>query len=107
MARRRAQPRQLVITAGPWRIAPIALPVRQWLDSGVSASGISSNVVELSYDKSSFKLYVTFRGYKTNPSVTYAYFGVPEQVARDMYHSNSLGLFVQRRLTPYFYYQVV
>jgi hypothetical protein len=95
----------LIIAAGPGKIAQPVMPTQRWLDSGAAAGGISSCVVSLSYDKKAQILYVTFAGYKTKPNVNYAYYGVPEITARDFYHASSLGIFVARRLEPFYYYQ--
>jgi hypothetical protein len=104
--RRKVSPlRPLFITPGPWCIAQPALPVGEWMKTGATAGGISSTVVSLSYDLKTRTLYVTFRGYKTKPNVTYFYYGVPPIEARNFYHASSLGIFVARRLEPFYYYQ--
>lgn len=106
MARRRApQPiKPLYYTALPWKVTG-GVPTQQWIDSGVRVGTISSCVVSISYDKENEMLYVEFLGYKQAPNPTYIYYHVPENVARQMYHSSSMGVFVHRRLTPYFTYQ--
>ena len=105
MARKQAPLAPLIIGAGPSQIALPRLPVMKWIMSGDEAVGISTSVASLSYDHKLRLLYVTFHGYRTKPGVTYFYYGVSPFVARDFYHANSLGLFVQRRLEPFFYYQ--
>jgi hypothetical protein len=60
----------------------------------------STSVASVGYDKSSETLEVEFR----NESV-YRYFGVPEQIYKELLTTSSLGRFINYRIKPYFPYE--
>lgn len=73
-----------------------------WIEAGVYVKVESSNVAAIKYVKGRDELHVEFKAKGRGKNPRYAYHGVPEELARRMFLSESMGRFVWENLRTWF-----
>ena len=77
------------------------LGVEEWLEHGIWAVALSTNVMMIRYDSKRRLLYVAFASKDFRKPRLYKYFGVESFRAEEMFLAPSMGQFVHQKLKGY------